>query len=343
MVAPPAWASPGRRLCAWQVFACAEYLMSDKRNGFNEDFVNGLRGLCMGAADIVPGVSGGTIALILGHYERLVTAIGKIDRKFIQLIFARKFRQALEHIDARFLVALGAGIAAGIVALASLMHYLLEHHQAYTYAAFFGLILGSSYIVSRRLERWKIQHFPLLFVAAFAAWKLCELNPIQGNLTPLNAFLAAVVAICAMILPGISGAFVLLLLGLYHPITDLIKGLPRGELTLGGLVIMAAFGIGCLVGLLSFSRLLRWLLAHRHDGTMAVLVGLMLGSLRKIWPFQKVTADTAGLPFKEQQFELISPLESPDSWPLVLGVVIVSGVLTLILEIIGERLSSNET
>lgn len=324
------------------VFSALSDSMSDRRNGFNEDIINSLRGLCMGAADIVPGVSGGTMALILGHYERLVAAIGSVDRKFVGLLLQRKLRLALEHIDFRFLAALGAGIVVGIVALASLMHYLLEHQQAYTYAVFFGLILGSSYIVARRLKRWQGQHLPLLVLGAVVAWQISVLSPIQGSLSPLNAFLAATVAICAMILPGISGAFVLLLLGLYHPITDLIKGLPRGELTLDGLVIIAAFGMGCLVGLLAFTRLLRWLLAHHHDSTMACLVGLMFGSLVKIWPFQQVIAETAELPFKEQRFELISPLASSASWPLVLVLVVLATIGTLGLEIIGERLSKKK-
>jgi putative membrane protein len=140
-----------------------------------------------------------------------------------------------------------------------------------------------------------------------------------------------------MILPGISGAFVLLLLGLYHPITDLIKGLPRLSLSANDYLIIATFGIGCLVGLLSFSRLLRWLLAHRHDGTMAFLSGLMIGSLYKIWPFQRVVPATADLPFKEQQYENIWPYASNASLPIVIGLVATAAVLTLLLERWGSK------
>lgn len=311
--------------------------MSDQRNGFSEDIANALRGLCMGAADIVPGVSGGTMALILGHYERLVTAIGRVDSQFVRLLAQGNFRHALEYIDFRFLIGLAVGIACGIVALASLMHTLLEHHQAYTYAGFCGLILASSYLVARRLRNWRWRHLLLLGTGAAVAWQLSVLNPVQGDLTPLNAFLAATVAICAMILPGISGAFVLLLLGLYHPVTDLIKDLPRGELTLDGVGILAAVAAGCVVGLLAFSRLLKWLLAHHHDGTMAFLVGLMLGSLVKIWPFQRVIAATADLPFKEQRFEWVGPAESPASLPMVLAIAVLSSGLTLLLEAVGNR------
>ncbi len=291
----------------------------------------------MGAADIVPGVSGGTMALILGHYQRLVTAIGRVDGKLLGLVARRNYRQAAEYLDLRFLVGLGLGIATGIVGLASLMHYLLERQQAYTYAVFFGLILGSSYLVARRLKKWSALCVGLLGVGALIAWQICLLTPNRTDLTPLTAFLAATVAICAMILPGISGAFVLLLLGLYHPITELIKGLPRGEFTVSGLTNLVAFGIGCLVGLLTFTHLLKWLLARRHDPTMAFLVGLMLGSLYKIWPFQHVTPQTANLPFKEQVFQHVAPSASTANLAIVIVLTVVALLATLLLEKIGSR------
>jgi putative membrane protein len=313
--------------------------MSDKSAGYAGDIANWARGLCMGAADIVPGVSGGTMALILGHYERLVTAISHVDGKLLRLVTGRRFREASEYLDLRFLVGLGLGIVTGIIGLASLMHYLLEHQQAYTYAVFFGLILGSSWLVGRRLSGWNVMSIALMCVGGLAAWQICCLTPNQAELTPLTAFLAATVAICAMILPGISGAFVLLLLGLYHPITDLIKGLPRGEFTLSGLIIIVTFASGCLVGLLTFTRFLKWLLAQHHDSTMAFLVGLMLGSLYKIWPFQRVTAETSTLPFKEQIYEHISPADSPASLGLVLLLACLAAAGTLLLEYFGSRVA----
>lgn len=291
----------------------------------------------MGAADIVPGVSGGTMALILGHYQRLVTAISHVDGHLLSLIVSRRFREAAAYLDLRFLIGLVLGIATGIVGLASLMHYLLEHQQAYTYAVFCGLILGSSYLVSKRLKQWNAANLGLLCVGALIAWQICLMSPNQNTLTPLTAFLAATVAICAMILPGISGAFVLLLLGLYHPITELIKGLPRGEFTASGVVIIVAFVSGCLVGLLAFSHVLKWLLAHRHDSTMAFLVGLMLGSLYKIWPFQQVTTETELLPFKEQVFQHVGPTGSHASLPIVILLAIAALIATLLLEKIGSR------
>ncbi|MCC7334288.1 MAG: DUF368 domain-containing protein [Pirellulaceae bacterium] len=315
--------------------------MSDKSAGFSDDLINWARGLCMGAADIVPGVSGGTMALILGHYQRLVTAISHVDSTLLGLVRRGDFPEAARYLDLRFLLGLLVGIATGIVGLASLMNYLLENQQGYTYAVFFGLILGSSYLVARRLKQWNATCIALLIVGTLAAWQICRLTPTQAELTPLSAFLAATVAICAMILPGISGAFVLLLMGLYHPITGLIKDLPRLEFTMQGLLIIGSFGCGCLVGLLAFSHVLKWLLAHRHDPTMAFLVGLMFGSLYKIWPFQRATEATAQLPFKEQVYEHLWPTASSVSLPLVAVLAIAALIATLALERIGSRLASN--
>ncbi|MBX3423374.1 MAG: DUF368 domain-containing protein [Pirellulaceae bacterium] len=314
--------------------------MPDSHNGYANDAINWLRGLCMGAADIIPGVSGGTVALILGHYERLVGAIARVDGQFFKLLTSGRWLAALQHIDFRFLAGLGAGVATGIIGLASLMHHLLTHHQAYVFALFAGMILASSHLVARRLKRWQPMHVGLLLIGAVVAWQICLLSPLHGTLTPLTAFLSATVAICAMILPGISGAFVLLLLGMYHPITELLRGLPKGEFTVEGLQIIACFVTGCAVGLISFSRLLRWLFSQRHDATMAFLVGLMLGSLYKIWPFQQPTAETAALPFKQQQFEMLWPSESSVNVLLVIVLTAVGMFLTLSMEFIGDRLSS---
>lgn len=295
----------------------------------------------MGAADIVPGVSGGTVALILGHYERLVTAIANVNGTFFRTILSGKIADSLKQIDFRFLMALGVGIAGGIVGLASLMHYLLANHQAYVYSLFAGMILASGHLVAGRIKQWTFGRVGLVVLGAAFALQVCLLTPMHNDLNPVTAFLAATVAICAMILPGISGAFVLLLLGFYHPITELLRGLPKGDFTFSGLTIIAFFCLGCLVGLLSFSKLLRWLLAKRHDATMAFLVGLMLGSLYKIWPFQKVTADTANLPFKEQQFQWVLPADSSANVLLVVMLVVVGIVITLSMESVGRKLQSH--
>jgi putative membrane protein len=325
----------------WTELDNKEPFMPDNKIGYIDDAANWLRGFCMGAADIVPGVSGGTVALILGHYERLIAAIASIDMQCVRLVLSGRFGAAAAHCDLRFLIGLGVGIASGILGLASLMHYLLVHHQSYIYALFAGMILASSYLVANRLTKWTLTRALMVVVGVLVAWQICILNPMQGNLNPLTAAVAASIAICAMILPGISGAFVLLLLGLYHPITELLRSLPKGQVSVEGLTILACFVGGCALGLLSFSRLLRWLLCKQHDPTMAFLVGLMIGSLYKIWPFQEVTPETVDLPFKQQQFVPIMPGDSSSSLIIVLAAVAAGAGLTILMEILGQQFTSS--
>jgi putative membrane protein len=307
--------------------------------GLKDDAINVVRGLAMGAADIVPGVSGGTVALILGHYERLIAAISQLNIEFVQLVLARKFSAAIRYADLRFLAGLGVGIAIGIVALASLMHQLLDLHMGYTFAFFCGLILASAILVGQRISRWNIAAALMVGAGAWVAYQICVLEPLDGSLSPLNVFISAAIAICAMILPGISGAFVLLLLGMYHEITGMIKEIAKGQITLDNVTTVAIFCIGCLVGVLVFSRLLKWLLARHGNSTMAFLVGLMLGSLYRIWPFQVATVETAALEFKERRFDLQWPWASDLSMWLVLGLILVGFAGVFLLERIGRRLA----
>lgn len=242
-------------------------------------------GILMGAADVVPGVSGGTIALVLNVYARLVNAITRVERKLLTLVLDRDFRGAAQHIDLRFIAPLGLGIGTGILSLASLMHFLLEHYERRTNAVFCGLILASTLIVSRRIRAWDtVCLIVFLGGAAGAAW----LVGIPALTTPPAGlwylFVCGMIGICAMILPGISGAFILLILGRYKYITGILKAVLHGEISLANLTVITVFCLGCLTGILSFSRLLKWLLARYHDLTMALLCGFMLGSLRKLWP-----------------------------------------------------------
>jgi putative membrane protein len=264
----------------------------------------------MGGADIIPGVSGGTVALILGIYERLVGAISRFDGTLIGLVRRRKWSAAAGHVDLRFLLALGVGILTGVAGLAKLMRYLLEHQQAYTLAAFFGLILASGLMVARMARAVPpAKNIPRIVLgvlaAAFAFWLVGQefLQPQPGL---LYTFFCGSVAICAMILPGISGAYILLLLGKYHGVTEIIDRLTRFDATTSDVIELAVLACGCAVGLLIFSKFLRWLLAAYHGLTMAVLCGFMLGSLRRIWPFQEDTTPSVDK-FKEKVFEPVWP------------------------------------
>lgn len=250
------------------------------------------RGMLMGGADIIPGVSGGTVALILGIYERLVTAISHVDLELLSLVRTGHVREAAEHLDLKFLVSLGTGIGLGILSLGSLVNQLLSstNTRELTLAAFFGIILASSYLVACMIEFKSPQEAAVLTVlgllgAGFAFW----LTGLQGEEVTLSygyVFVCGMIGICAMILPGISGAYILLILGAYLPLTDILKALPRGHVGLSELTIVLVFGAGCAIGLIAFSKVLRWLLARHEAPTMAILCGFMIGALRKIWPFQ---------------------------------------------------------
>ena len=309
---------------------------SDAMRFGRRDVLNVVRGFCMGAADTVPGVSGGTVALIMGHYSRLVTAISRIDVALVRLIINREFRKAAIHLDLQFLCGLAVGIVAGIVSLAGLMHWLLEHQLPETFAAFFGLVIASVLVVRKYIDRWRPSCFISFFTGAVVAIGISQLPQSAGSESLPYLFFAATIAICAMILPGISGAFILLLFGVYHSITGLIKSAAQGDLTLESLTQIGVFCAGCLVGLLSFSRILKWLLANHRSTTMSGLMGLMVGSLVKLWPLQLPTEETAGLEFKQRVFEYVSPVNWPGSFASLVAIAIIAGGMVLLLEKMGE-------
>ncbi len=304
---------------------------------FRGDVVNVVRGICMGAADTVPGVSGGTVALILGHYQRLVTAISHIDSALLSLVVKSRYREAAMRVDLRFLVALGIGIVFGIAAFAGLMHWLLDHRMSETLAVFLGLVLASVWVVKNYIDRWSASRWGACFAGVAVAAAIAVLPTSVGDPSLPYLFLSASVAICAMILPGISGAFVLLLFGVYYDVTGLIKELVQGEFSIDALVQLSVFAVGCLFGLLAFSRLLRWLLEHRRGATMAGLMGLMIGSVGKLWPLQSPTAETAGLKAKERVLEYVAPSDWPGSLALLIVLVIASAAAVLAVEKFANR------
>ncbi|KAA5541466.1 DUF368 domain-containing protein [Roseiconus nitratireducens] len=312
------------------------------RPGISQDLINALRGFLMGAADTVPGISGGTVALILGHYQRLVTAISRFDHRFLAMVRQGQWQTAWRQIDGRFLMALAIGMATGILALAGLMHWLLDHRLSETYAVFFGLILASVWIVRRYVVRWRMSCVVTCALAVVAAIAIGRLSPASADPSLPYLFVSGAVAICAMILPGISGAFVLLLFGVYHPITGMIKDMVKMDTDLSRLVQMGVFAFGCLFGLLAFSRLLRWLLERHQSVTMAALIGLMLGSLIKLWPLQVPTAETANLDAKERVMELVSPAHWQGSLVMPAVLIVMSAALVLMLERVAGSIADDE-
>lgn len=301
------------------------------------DFRTALCGLIMGAADIVPGVSGGTVALVLGIYNRLVSAISRFDRQALGMLTAKRWSAAAEYVDLRFILALGCGIATGIGGLSFLMKKLLDDHLQPTYAVFFGLILGSGVLVARGVARWNPASIAALVSGVSVAWFVVGLDALQ---TPPDTlwylFFCGTIGICAMILPGLSGAFILLILGRYSHVTGLIRSILKGDWSVQAFLEVSVFCCGCLFGLLAFSRVLRWLLAHHATVTMATLCGLMLGSLRKLWPF-KNELTPPGTEFKLKQFENIAPDFSCDSTNIAVGLTIIAMVAVLSLEAISRK------
>jgi len=260
------------------------FFASPGPNSAKKTAVLSLKGLCMGSADVIPGVSGGTIALITGIYEDLIRALRSIDIIAIQKITAFDFKGALAKIHLRFLLALFSGIVVAILSLARLMNFLLHHQPVPTWSLFFGLIAASILVVGKQVNNW-FGKVGICFIAGIiAASIIVNLIPITTPEELWFIFLCGVVAICAMILPGISGAFILLILGKYEFITGTLRNpfLPQN------ISVLLVFCIGCMFGLVGFSRVLNYLLQKFHNLTLAFLAGLIAGSLQKIWPWKEV-------------------------------------------------------
>jgi putative membrane protein len=253
-------------------------LLNTKRSLFDY-VILASKGFCMGAADVVPGVSGGTMAFILGIYEELIDAIKSFDLRSLRLLLTFKARAFFESISWKFLLALGLGILMAIFTLARLLAWLLHNTPVLIWSFFLGLILASVVTVSRRIRTWQPLTWVTLMSGLIGIYLLVGLAPGTTPNVPWFLFLSGAVAICAMILPGISGSFILVLMGKYQYILEAVN--QRDFLIL---FIVAA---GACVGIAAFSRLLAWLLHRYHDLMVAFLTGLMLGSLRKVWPWKE--------------------------------------------------------
>ena len=249
-----------------------------------------IKGACMGAADVIPGVSGGTIAFITGIYDQLIGSINSINGTAVKLFFSGKFKEFWKHINGNFLLSIFCGIIISVLSLAGLMQYLLEHHPIQTWAFFFGLIVASSIFILRGIEGWNLKSVIFLILGVILGIVVCTLSPTQTPDALWFIFLSGALAICAMILPGISGSFILLILGKYKYIMGTITGVTTGTAVGEGLVILGVFAVGAVCGILAFSRFLHWLLARYHKQTLLVLAGFIIGSLVKVWPWSNMEA-----------------------------------------------------
>ncbi|WP_425657861.1 DUF368 domain-containing protein [Tenacibaculum ascidiaceicola] len=244
-------------------------------------FVIMLKGMAMGAADVVPGVSGGTIAFISGIYEELLGSISNVNLKLLKTLQKEGFASAWRQINGNFLASLFVGIFISIVSLAKMISWLLIHHPILVWSFFFGLVLASIIYIAKQVTQWNLVSGILLILGAILAYYITTLNPlVSEHSSMLFMFLAGAIAICAMILPGISGSFILVLLGAYKPVLAAVNNRDFTTITF--------VGLGAIIGLLTFSRVLKYLFENYKNYTLVVLTGFIIGSLNKIWPWKKV-------------------------------------------------------
>ena len=287
-----------------------------------------LKGMAMGAADVVPGVSGGTIAFISGIYEELLGSISNINISLFKTLKNKGLAKAWEQLNGNFLASLFIGMIISLISLAKGISWLLENQPVLLWAFFFGLVLASIIYIGKQVTKWNVVAFLLLFGTAFLAYFITTLNPlISENPSSFFIFLAGAIAICAMILPGISGSFILVLLGAYKTVLAAVNN--------KNIVTIVVFMLGCFTGLLTFSKVLKWLFANYKNYTLIALTGFILGSLNKIWPWKevltyRVNSHGEQVPFKEAS---ISPFsfngDSQIAYAIILAILGFSLILLL--------------
>lgn len=291
----------------------------------------------MGAADVVPGVSGGTIAFITGIYDTLLESIRRINPSVLGTWKREGFKAAFQHINGLFLIALFGGVLTSIATLAKLISWLLVTHPIPLWSFFFGLILVSVFHMLKQIEQRSLSRLVLLLLGVAFAYSITVLNPLQLEPTSINVLLAGGIAICAMILPGISGSFILLLIGMYTPVLGAVKSFDIG--------ILALFLSGCVIGLLTFSHVLSWLLKRFRDLTLVFLTGLMIGTLPKIWPWKETISwrtNSHGEQVPLIQHNLMpSDFELISSQPAQLGLAVVMMLCAIALVLGLEKFAEN--
>ena len=291
-----------------------------------------LKGMAMGAADVVPGVSGGTIAFISGIYEELITSINKVRPELFRILVREGFGAFWKELNGSFLLALLTGILISVVTLAKGISWLLTHQPVLVWSFFFGLVLASVIYVGRSISRWQLSIFIMAILGAVLAYGVVSLPVSQAEPGMYYLFFSGALAICAMILPGISGAFILVLLGSYKTVLDAVH-----ERDLQVILVVAA---GAIAGLLTFARILRWMFSRFRDATLALLTGFIVGSLPKIWPWKVVLEtrvfDDKEIPVRESN---ILPWDYPEDPQLLaaIGLAVIGFWLIFMLEWTASR------
>ena len=300
---------------------------------FKDYLIISFKGLAMGAADAVPGVSGGTIAFISGIYEELVSTISNVNISLFKTLFKKGLIAFWKQANGNFILALLSGIIISYVSFMRIAKYLLENHAVLIWSFFLGLIIASIYFVGKQITKWNLAVIIALIIGALIAYFISTLPVLATNNNPYFLFFAGAIAICAMILPGISGSFILIILGAYKNLGDAIHDIDINKILL--------FVSGAVIGLLSFSHVLKWLFKHYHNLTLALLTGFIFGSLDKVWPWKETLSwhtNSKGIKTPLLQ-ESISPLSfNGDNQLLFAIILVILGFLTIfILEKVGSK------
>jgi putative membrane protein len=295
-----------------------------------------LKGVAMGAADVVPGVSGGTIAFISGIYDELINSINSFNLTAIKTLKEKGISAAFNYVNGKFLLSLLFGIAISVITLAKVFKWLIETHPILIWSFFFGLVLASIFFVGKQIKKWNFSTIFNLISGAVIAYYITILPALETHNQDWFFVLAGALAICAMILPGISGAFILLLLGVYKPALEAIHNFDIKKIAL--------LGIGAIIGLLSFARILKWLFTNYKNQTLALLTGFIIGSLNKIWPWKQTldwytNSKGVKLPLTQKS---ISPFQVENNQLFLAIILAILGFsLIIILEKIGNKKTNN--
>jgi putative membrane protein len=280
-----------------------------------------LKGMAMGIAEIIPGVSGGTIAFITGIYERLLDAIKSVNLSLIKTLRDDGIAGFWKAIDGNFLLALFGGMVVSIILFAKLITGLMDTNKELLWAFFFGLIVASAIFIGKQIKKWNTSTGSLLLLGLAIAYYITVAVPAQGSDALWLVFLAGTIAISAMILPGISGSFILLLMGMYQIILPTVSEFIETR-SMDSFVIVAVFAAGCLIGLLTFANIFSWTFKKYREQTLAILTGFMIGSLNKVWPWRNVVETRINSHGEEVPFRDLSVL--PTNYigePMVIGVI----------------------
>ena len=314
---------------------------------FFDYFIIALKGIVMGAADVVPGVSGGTIAFISGIYEELIESINKVDLGVLKVWKKDGFKAAWNSINGTFLLALFTGIAVSILSLAKLIKWLLHNEPVLLWSFFFGLVLASILYIAKQIKNWTPKIIIAIIITSIVSYFITKVEPFASPDSSIYLLFCGFIAIIAMILPGVSGAFILLILGVYQTAIDTINNLAEGlttgnfDLFKDAFIKFALLGIGAIIGLKVFSKALNWMFKYHKALTLAILTGFMIGSLNKIWPWKEVlktriNSEGETVTLLDRSI-LPSSYDSDSQMMLAIVFVIIGFASILILEFLGKQ------